>query len=89
MDSKPSSLNILKKYYVKVLKMEEYIRESFSNNRYAKVLNTSRGHDGMTKLLQTAYVCFNPRLDIEDEDGLDYTSILSPGKNTTQAEACF
>ena len=88
MDCRPSTVAILRKYYVKVLRMGEYIKEQVSEARYAKLLRASREDDGLRKLIENSYVCVNPKLHlVEDDDGLDYPSILSTGENATQAEA--
>ena len=87
VDSRPSSLNILKKHYIKVIRLDEYIKETVSAARYAKVLGGAREHEGMRKLVETAYVCMNPKLYmVEDDDEFNDPSILSLSGHVTQAE---
>jgi len=88
MDSRPSSLNILKKFFIRVTRLDEYIRGQVSENRYARLLSVAQEHEGMKNLIQTAYVCLNPKLQImDDDDGLDDLSVLSIGEHATQTEA--
>jgi hypothetical protein len=90
IETKPSSLNILKNFYVRVLPLEEYIKENVSENRFAKVRHASHEHEAMCKLIETAYVCINPQFHmIDDGDGLDGPSILSIGEHATQTEVEF
>src|SRR5579871_1396509 len=87
MDCRPSTFNILKRHYIKVLKLNEYIKEKVSEARYAKLLNASRENNELKQLLEATYVCVNPKLHLDEEDdGLDYPSILSTGDNATQPE---
>jgi hypothetical protein len=87
MDSRPSSLNILRKFFLRVTRLDEYIKAQVSENRYARLLSMAEEHEGMKKLIQTAYVCFNPKLQImEEDDGLDDPSVLSIGDHATQTE---
>ena len=87
MDSRPSSLNILRKFYIRVTRLDEYVKGQVSENRYARLLSTAQEHDAMKKLIQTAYVCLNPKLQIlDDDDGLGGPSVLSIGDHATQNE---
>lgn len=80
-------MNILKRHYVRVLRLDAYIQRKVSQNRYAKVLRAAQEHDGLKRLLATALVCINPKLDVaEDYEGLDGHSILSIGPYVTQSE---
>jgi hypothetical protein len=85
--SRPSTLGILRKYYASVLQLSDYIKENVSEGRFAKVLRVAGDHEGMKKLIDTAYVCHNPNAVSDDDDnGLDDPSILSTGENISQAE---
>ena len=90
VDSRPSTLNILRKFYTRVTRLDEYIKDKVSENRYAKVLRVAREHDGMRKLIETAYVCVNPKIHIiqddDDCDGLNDLLELSIGDHATQSE---
>jgi len=88
MDSKPSSLNILRKFYLRVTRLDEYIKGKVSDTRYARLVSVAQEHDAMKKLIQTAYVCFNPKLQIMDDDDNDFVdrSVLSIGDHATQTE---
>jgi len=87
MESRPSSLNILRKFFIRVTRLDEYIKGQVSENRYARLLSRAQEHEGMKKLIQTAYVCLNPKLQImDDDDGLDDPSVLSIGDHATQTE---
>lgn len=90
VDTKPSSLNILKKFYVKVVQLEHYIKENVSENRFAKIRSTSQEHEAMRKLIETTYVCINPQFYMIDEgDSLDGPSLLSIGEHASQTEVEF
>jgi hypothetical protein len=72
---------------VKVLRMDEYIKEKVSETRYVKLRGASRESDELRKLIEGSYVCANPKLHlVEENDGLDFPSILSIGDTATQAE---
>lgn len=91
VDSRPSTLNILRRFYTRVNRLDEYIKSKVSEKRYAKVLLVATDHDGMRKLIESAYVCQNPKISIihdddNDEDGLDHSSVLSIGDHVTQSE---
>lgn len=94
VESRPSTLNILRKFYTRVNRLDDYIRCKVSENRYAKVIGEAKDHDGMRMLIDTAYVCQNPKIRIiqndndsdDDYDGLDYSSVLSIGDHVTQSE---
>ena len=86
-EHKPSANNILKKFYRKVVRLDEHIREKVSENRYTRILAAAREHEAMKKLIEMAYVCMNPRIHLEeDEDELADISTLSIGDNATQSE---
>jgi hypothetical protein len=88
--SRPSSLGILKKYYSQVLQLDEYTKQNVSEGRFAKVLRVAGEHFGMKSLIETAYVCVNPNIFIDDDDdGLDDPSILSTGENVSHGEVCM
>src|SRR5271155_1505605 len=36
-DSKPSSINILRKFYLKVVQLNEYLQQTVSEGRYARI----------------------------------------------------
>jgi hypothetical protein len=84
--SRPSTLGILRKYYTSVLHLVDYIKENHSQNRFAKVLCVAEEHEGMKKLIETAYVCTTASLFEDDDDGLDDQSILATGENASQIE---
>jgi hypothetical protein len=90
VESRPSTLNILRKFYTRVTRLDQYIRDKVSENRYAKVLRVANEHNGMSKLIETAYVCVNPKIhliqDDDDDDGLNDPSVLSIGDHATQSE---
>src|SRR5947207_12334030 len=86
MDTRPSTYNILTKYFAKVIIMREYIQDTVSTNRYARIAQVARANDSLRTLLDSTYICYNPTLSIVDDDGLDYTSILPTGEQYTQAE---
>lgn len=88
MDSRPSSLNILRKFYLRVTRLDDYIKGQVSDSRYARLLSLAQEHDGMKKLIQTAYVCLNPKLQIMDDEDDDFCdrSVLSNGDHVTQTE---
>jgi hypothetical protein len=86
-DSKPSSLNILRRHYIKVVRLGQYVKDKVSDNRYTKVTRVARENNGMKKLIETAYVCYDPNFHIgDDDDQLDDPSVLSLGEHATQAE---
>jgi hypothetical protein len=85
--SRPSSFNILKKFYLSVTSLDQYLKTTVSENRYARIVSAAREHETMKKLIETAYVCVNPDLHIvEDDDGHRDISILSTGDSATQSE---
>lgn len=85
--SRPSTLGILRKYYASVLQLSDYIKDNVSEGRFAKVLRVAADHEGMKKLITTAYVCDNPSaFSDNDDDGLDDPSALSTGENVSQTE---
>ena len=85
--TQPSSLNILRRYYVKVLRMDEYLEENVSDNRFSRIQRVAQEHAGMKQLIETAYVCENPTFRFfEEEDELQDVSTLSVGQNATQTE---
>lgn len=88
VESRPSTLNILRKFYTKVTRLDEHIKDTVSENRCAKVLRVAKEHEAMKKLIETAYVCVNPKINIiqDDDDGLDDPSVLSIGDHATQSE---
>ena len=72
---------------MKVLRMDEYIKDKVSEARHAKLLRASRENDDLKRLVEGTYVCVNPKLHlVEEDDGLDYPSILSSGDGATQSE---
>jgi len=87
VDSRPTSLNILKKHYLKVRLLKDYLKERVSSRRYAKVERVAVENEGMRKLIETAYVCANPTFHILDDDGdISERSILTIGDHATQTE---
>jgi hypothetical protein len=89
-ETQPSSLNILRKYYVKVLRMDEFIKGNVSEKRFSRVQRVAQEHQGFRHLIETAQVCENPKPRFfEEDDGLDDLSILSVGEHATQTEVCL
>jgi hypothetical protein len=87
IDSKPSSLNILKKFYRRVTRLDEYLRENVSDSRFARITAASQQNAELMKLLNTSLVCFNPKfLDDDDNEMDNEISILSVGEHVTQSE---
>ena len=88
--SRPSSLGILRKYYFNVVQLNEHIKKNVSENRFAKVLRVAGENEGMKRLIETAYVCVNPKLFADDDDdGLDDPSIVSTGESMSQSEVQY
>ena len=87
VDSRPTALNILKKHYIKVRILNDYLKESVSSGRYAKLQRVASENDAMRKLIETIYVCVNPKFHIMDDDAdVSERSILSIGDHATQTE---
>jgi hypothetical protein len=67
--------------------MDEYFKETVSNNRFSKIQRVAQEHTGMKQLIETAYVCENPTFRMfEEVDELQDVSTLSVGDNATQTE---
>jgi len=88
IELKPSSLNILKRFYTRVIPLDEYLRRNVSESRFERITSAANENNGMKTLLQTALVCVNPRIHITDEEDpfMDEISILSVGEHATQSE---
>ena len=88
IESKPSSLNILKRFYTRVIPLEEYLRRNVSENRFEKITSAAKENKRMKTLIQTTLVCVNPRIHITDETDpfMDEISILTVGEHATQSE---
>jgi len=86
MDTRPCTFQILAKYYVKVLSMNDYIKGTVSSGRFERISQTARENEALQTLLNTTYVCFNPTLAMTDEDGLDYPSNARISEDCTQSE---
>src|SRR5438876_11860965 len=88
IDSKPSSSNILRKFYTKVIRLNDYIQQNVSSNRFERITAAAQENNVMKTLLHTALVCINPKFNfLDDEDSsLDEISILSVGEHAAQNE---
>lgn len=88
IDLKPSSLNILRRFYTRVIPLGEYLRGNVSSSRFERITAAATENQGMKTLLQTTIVCVNPRIHITDEEDvfMDEISILSVGEHATQSE---
>jgi hypothetical protein len=85
-NTKPSTFNILSKFYVKVLSLDVYIRGTVSTRRYTRISLAARENDSLRTLLGMTWVCYNPTLSMMDDDGLDYPSITLSGEGCTQTD---
>lgn len=88
IDLKPSSLNILRRFYTRVIPLGEYLRGNVSENRFERITTAATENQSIKTLLQTALVCVNPRIHITDEEDafMNEISILSVGEHATQSE---
>jgi hypothetical protein len=91
VESNPSSLNILKRFYTRVIRLDEYLLRNVSESRFEIITTAAQKNEEMKTLLQTALVCINPRFHVTDEDDpfIDEISILSVGEHATQSEVNF
>jgi len=87
VDSRPTVLNILKKHYLRVRLLKDYLKERVSSGRYAKLQRVATENEAMRKLIETAYVCVNPKFHLlDDDEDISERSILSIGDHATQTE---
>jgi hypothetical protein len=88
INSKPSSLNILRRFYTRVIPLHDYLQRNVSKNRFERITTAAKVNEGMNTLVQTALVCVNPRIHITDEEDvfMNEISILSVGEHATQSE---
>jgi hypothetical protein len=85
VDARPSSFNILRKHYLKVQRLSEYIDETVSTARIQRVNQAAKSSDSLRKLLNTTYVCPNPQNYYDEEDENDVSN-LSVGEYANQAD---
>jgi hypothetical protein len=89
LDSKPSTSNILKRFYTKVISLEEHLHQTVSITRFRQIAKASRKNEIIRKLITTTLVCTSPivSFDEDDDDNVgEHTSLLSTGDHATQAE---
>lgn len=87
VDSRPSSLNILKTFYQNVTRLDEYLKQNVSESRFTRITAAAQENDGLKNLLHTALVCVNPNYLMDEDDEVDREiSILSVGDHATQSE---
>jgi hypothetical protein len=91
VDSRPSSLNILKVFYRNITRLDEYLKQNVSESRFGRITAASQENEGLKTLLHTALVCVNPNYLMDGDDEMDREiSILSIGDHATQSEVrCF
>jgi hypothetical protein len=86
---KPSTTNTLKKFYTKVISLEEHLQQTVSTTRFHRVSDASRKNETIRKLIATTLVCTTPKpsFHLEDDDDVcEHTSHLSIGDHATQSE---
>jgi hypothetical protein len=87
--SKPSTSNILKRFYTKVISLEEHLQQTVSTTRFHRISDASRMNETIRKLIGTTLVCTTPKpsFHLEDDDDIgEHTSHLSIGDHATQSE---
>lgn len=87
VDSRPSSLNILKTFYQNVARLDDYLKRNVSESRLGRITFASQENEGLKNLLHTTLVCVNPNYLVDEDDEMDREiSVLSVGDHTTQSE---
>ena len=87
LDSRPSTINILKRFYTKAITLEEHLQQTVSTTRFNRIANATRKSESIRKLITSTLVCSNKMsLDDEDDDVGEHTSLLSNGDHDTQSE---
>jgi hypothetical protein len=87
--SKPSTSKILKRFYTKVISLEEHLQQTVSTTRFHRMSDASRKIEEIRKLIATTLVCSTPKPSFHLEDDNDvgeHTSHLSIGDHATQSE---
>jgi hypothetical protein len=86
VETKPTSFNILKRHYIKVVKLHDYIKQTVSERRNTRIEKAATDNESLKTLLSATYVCMNPQHHLEDDDDMNEISILSNGEYSTQAD---
>jgi hypothetical protein len=87
LETRPSSFNILKKYYTNVAILKEHLQTIVSDKRFSRIVEMSTANEDLRKLIETTYICRNRDRFVEDEDA-DETSMIS-AENSNQGEVCI
>jgi len=87
LDSRPSTINILKRFYTKPITLEEHLQQTVSTTRFNRIANAIRKTETIRKLVTTTLVCSNKiSFDEEDDDVGEHTSLLLNGDHAAQSE---